>query len=60
MLDLLIKNGLCYINKDLKNQDIGIRDGKIVKIGNKKVFNAIVKKDLISEILKLHDIEEVI
>ena len=33
MLDLIIKSGSCYINKDLKNQDIGIKDGKILKIG---------------------------
>ncbi len=33
MLDLIIKNGSCYINKDLKDQDIGIKDGKITKIG---------------------------
>ena len=45
MLDLIIKNGLCYINKDLKKQDIAIKDGKIVKIGkidenSKKIFQA--------------------
>ena len=33
MLDLIIKNGLCYIDKVLKDQDIAIKDGKIVKIG---------------------------
>ena len=33
MLDLIIKNGSCYIDKDLKDQDIAIKDGKIVKIG---------------------------
>ncbi len=33
MLDLIIKNGSCYIDKDLKNQDIAIKDGKIIKIG---------------------------
>ena len=33
MLDLIIKNGSCYIDKDLKNQDIGIKDNKIVEIG---------------------------
>ena len=50
-----------FIAKDIfkGSSDIKIL-GKIVKIGNKKVFNAIVKKDLISEILKLHDLEEVI
>ncbi len=33
MLDLIIKNGKCYIDKDLKDVDIGIQNGKIVKIG---------------------------
>ena len=34
MLDLIIKYGQCYIDNDLKNVDIGIQSGKIVKIGN--------------------------
>ena len=33
MLDLIIKNGSYYINKDLKDQDIAIKDGKIIQIG---------------------------
>ena len=33
MLDLIIKNGSCYIDKDLKDHDIAIKDGKIIKIG---------------------------
>ena len=33
MLDLIIKNGQCYIDEDLKDVDIGIQDGKISKIG---------------------------
>ena len=33
MLDLIIKNGSCYIDKDLKDQDIAIKDGKIIEIG---------------------------
>ena len=37
MLDLIIKNGSCYIDNDLKNQDIGIRDSRIVEIGKIKV-----------------------
>ena len=45
MLDLIIKNGSCYIDKDLKDQDIAIKDGKIIEIGKvdskaKEVFNA--------------------
>ena len=45
MLDLIIKNGTCYIDKDLKEQDISIKDGKIIKIGKiedetKKIFDA--------------------
>jgi dihydroorotase len=48
MLDLIIKNGLCYIDKDLKKQDISIKDGKIIEIGKidveaKEIFDA---KDL--------------
>ena len=33
MLDLLIKNGQCYINGELKNLDVSIKDGKIQDIG---------------------------
>ena len=33
MLDLIIKNGQCYIEGKLENKDIGIKDGKIYKIG---------------------------
>ena len=33
MLDLIIKNGSSYIDGELKNQNIGIKDGKIVEIG---------------------------
>ena len=45
MLDLIIKNGLCYIDNDLKSQDIGIKDNKIVEIGKitagaKDIFDA--------------------
>ena len=45
MLDLIIKNGSCYIDNDLKNQDIGIKDGQIVEIGKitpdaKDIFDA--------------------
>ncbi len=45
MLDLIIKNGSCYIDKDLKNQEIAIKNGKIIKIGKidneaKEIFDA--------------------
>mgnify|MGYP001244991847 FL=1 len=45
MLDLIIKNGSCYINKDLKSQDIAVKDGRIVEIGkisreSKETFDA--------------------
>ena len=45
MLDLIIKNGLSYIDKDLKSKDIAIKDGKIVEIGKinseaKEIFDA--------------------
>ena len=33
MLDLIIKNGQCYINGQLENKDIAVKDGKILKIG---------------------------
>jgi len=33
MLDLIIKNGQCYINGELKNVDVAIKDGKIQEIG---------------------------
>jgi len=36
MLDLIIKNGACYINGELIHQEIGIKDAKIVEIGNIK------------------------
>ena len=33
MLDLIIKNGKCYIDGELKNVDVAIKDGKIHQIG---------------------------
>ena len=33
MLDLIIKNGQCYIDGNLKNADIAVKDGKIHHIG---------------------------
>ena len=33
MLDLIIKNGQCYINGKLDNKDIAVKDGKILRIG---------------------------
>ncbi len=45
MLDLIIKNGQCYIDEKLENKDIAIKDGKILKIGKisedtKEVYDA--------------------
>ena len=46
MLDLIIKNGSCYIDGSLKKQDIGIKNNKIAKIGiintekSQEVFDA--------------------
>ena len=45
MLDILIKNGQCYIKGVLKNVDVAIKDGKIVKIDQisenaKEIINA--------------------
>ena len=34
MLDLIIKNGECYINGNLEKKDIGILNNKIVEIGD--------------------------
>ena len=36
MLDLIIKNGECYINDNLEKKDIGISNNKIVEIGDLK------------------------
>ena len=33
MLDLIIKNGQCYIDGELKDADVAVKDGKIHKIG---------------------------
>ena len=33
MLDLIIKNGKCYIDEELKDVDVGVKDGKILQIG---------------------------
>ena len=33
MLDLIIKNGQCYINGELKDVDVSVKDGKIQGIG---------------------------
>ena len=45
MLDLIIKNGKCYINGELKDVDVAIKDGKIQQIGQisdeaKEIVNA--------------------
>ena len=45
MLDLIIKNGQCYINGKLENKDIAVKDSKILKIGElseeaKEVYDA--------------------
>ena len=36
MLDLIIKNGTCFIGGNLEKIDIGISKGKISHIGNLK------------------------
>ena len=36
MLDLIIKNGTCYIDDNLEKLDLGIQNGKITHIGNLK------------------------
>ena len=45
MLDLIIKKGQCYIDGELKDADVAVKDGKIHKIGEiiedaKQVINA--------------------
>ena len=45
MLDLIIKNGQCYIDGKLEDKDIAVKDGKILKIGQiseeaKEVYDA--------------------
>ena len=45
MLDLIIKNGQCYIDGELKDVDVAVKDGKIHKIGEiseeaKEIINA--------------------
>ena len=45
MLDLIIKNGECYINGKLEYKDIAVKDGKIFKIGEnlgdaKEIYDA--------------------
>ena len=45
MLDLIIKNGLCYIEGKLKKQDIGIKNNKIFEIGT---LNSENSKDIIN------------
>ena len=45
MLDLIIKNGECYINGELKDVDVAIKDGKIQQIGQ---ISDEAKQDLVS------------
>ena len=45
MLDLIIKNGQCYINGKLEDRDIAVKEGKIIKIGKiteetKEIYDA--------------------
>ena len=49
MLDLIIKNGICYIDGKLKKADIGIKNSKISEIGsleNKKSREVLDAKNL--------------
>ena len=48
MSDLIIKNGQCYVEGELKNVDVAISDGKIQKIGqiSEKAENIIDAKGL--------------
>ena len=45
MLDLIIKNGSCFVDGEIKEQDIAVKNGKILKIGKvseetKEVYDA--------------------
>jgi len=45
MLDLIIKNGQCFINGKMEYKDVSVKDGKILKIGEiteeaKEVYDA--------------------
>ena len=44
MLDLIIKNGECYINGNLEKKDIGILNNKIVEIGPSKTLTNMMKR----------------
>ena len=33
MLDLIIKNGQCYIDGELKNTNVAVKNGKIQRLG---------------------------
>ena len=46
MLDLIIKNGQCYINGELKDVDVAIKDGKIQQIGQIKEEAKEILKEL--------------
>ena len=47
MLDLIIKNGQCYIDGELKDVDISIKDGKIHQIGQiSEKSTEIIEKNL--------------
>ena len=49
MLDLIIKNGKCYIDQELKDVDVSVKNGKIKGIGqiNEKAKNIIDAKSLV-------------
>ena len=45
MLDLIIKNGQCFIDGELKDVDVAVKNGKIQQIGQilaeaKEIINA--------------------
>ena len=60
MLDLIIKNGQCYINGNLEDKDIAVKDGKILKIGDiseetKDVYEFLKNQDIGDYIGKLEN-----
>ena len=54
MLDLKIKNGQCYIDGNLKNIDIAVKDGKIHDIGQITDIAIKAPADDVARIQELH------
>ena len=51
MLDLIIKNGTCYLAGKLQKIDIGVTKDKITQLGN---LNSEKSKDLFDELFEIN------